>query len=223
LIEQSVPPRWHITARGRFFVSCELEKRRLASGEVRIAFKEWAVVVDALARGDQILILRKGGISEGPGGFQLEHERFLLFPTLFHQQRESVIAPSQIRYDAIAPKLSPTIVRIECFAEVVDWKLIDSLDAATRLRSQHIWRDEVVREKLLTGRGSSMYALALRVFRLNAPAELPMLAHYGGCKSWVELDHPVSAGDAQPILTDSEFNLKLERFERALASAEIRL
>ncbi len=39
---------------------------------MRIAFKEWAVIVDALGRGDQILILRKGGISEGRGGFQIE-------------------------------------------------------------------------------------------------------------------------------------------------------
>ena len=57
---------------------------------MRIAFKEWAIVVDALGRGDQIIILRKGGISEGRGGFKVEHEQFLLFPTLFHQQRESV-------------------------------------------------------------------------------------------------------------------------------------
>ena len=37
---------------------------------MRIAFKEWAMVVDALGRGEQIIILRKGGISEGRGGFK---------------------------------------------------------------------------------------------------------------------------------------------------------
>ncbi len=30
---------------------------------MRIAFKEWMIVVDALGRGEQIIILRKGGIS----------------------------------------------------------------------------------------------------------------------------------------------------------------
>src|SRR5687768_11757609 len=40
---------------------------------MRTAFKEWAIIVDALARGDQILILRKGGISEGREGFQIDH------------------------------------------------------------------------------------------------------------------------------------------------------
>src|SRR5262245_4553049 len=105
---------------------------------MRIAFKEWAVVVDALGRGDQILVLRKGGISEGRGGFQIEHNRFLLFPTLFHQQRQSVQPSAQARYDELAPNLSLDRVRLEFFAEVVDWKLIESFEAAQRLRGQHI-------------------------------------------------------------------------------------
>ena len=74
---------------------------------MRAAFKEWAVVVDALGRGIQTVILRKGGISVGPGGFQVAHNRFLLFPTLFHQQRESVIESAQARYDELAPGFPP--------------------------------------------------------------------------------------------------------------------
>jgi hypothetical protein len=188
---------------------------------VRIGFKEWAVVVDALARGDQILILRKGGISEGSGGFQLEHERFLLFPTLFHQQRDSVIPAAQIRYDAIAPGLSPGKVQLECFAEVVDWKLLENFDAAQQLNGQHVWRDEVIREKFESGKGQSLYVIAVRVFRLAVPVELPMAPHYGGCKSWVELDTTISRDGAQPVLTDREFSTKFERFEQALAPAEV--
>src|SRR6185436_3570605 len=112
-----------------------------------MAFKEWAVVVDALGRGEQIIILRKGGISEGRGGFQIEHNRFLLFPTLFHQQRESVLPAAQLRYDALTHRLSPSSVHLEFFAEVVDWKLLESLDAALRLRGQHVWRDVGIRER----------------------------------------------------------------------------
>ena len=53
------------------------------------AFKEWLVIVDALAAGEQSLLLRKGGIAEGRGGFDPElAERFWLFPTQFHAQRE---------------------------------------------------------------------------------------------------------------------------------------
>jgi hypothetical protein len=34
-----------------------------------IAFKEWAIVCEALGRGGQSIILRKGGIAEGREGF----------------------------------------------------------------------------------------------------------------------------------------------------------
>lgn len=55
---------------------------------MRTALKEWAVVVDALGSGQQIILLRKGGLREGPGGFAVAQPEFLLFPTLFHSQLE---------------------------------------------------------------------------------------------------------------------------------------
>ena len=179
------------------------------------------MVADAIGRGDQIIILRKGGISEGRGGFQIEHNRFFLFPTLFHQQRESVQPAAQLRYDALAPKLSPPLVRIEIFVEVVDWKFLDSLEAALRLRDQHIWREEVIRDRFDWGKSKSIYALAVRAFRLPLAVELPMRPEYAGCKSWVEFEGPISTDSAQPALTDREFEAKLSRFHSALEPAPI--
>ncbi len=54
------------------------------------AFKEWAVICQALALGRQALILRKGGIAESTGDFQLEQTRFWLFPTYAHQQHAGI-------------------------------------------------------------------------------------------------------------------------------------
>src|SRR5665213_473802 len=111
---------------------------------MRTAFKEWAIVVDALARGEQILILRKGGLREGPNGFQVEHSEFLFFPTLFHQQRESVTDTAQKRFDEISRQFPPAgIVRLEYFARVEECRRLESLAVAERLRGQHIWRDTV--------------------------------------------------------------------------------
>ena len=44
-----------------------------------IAFKEWAVTVRALAEGEQLVTLRKGGIREPGKHFALDHDRFFLF------------------------------------------------------------------------------------------------------------------------------------------------
>ena len=184
---------------------------------MRIAFKEWAVVADALGRGEQIIILRKGGIAEGRGGFQPEHERFWFFPTLFHQQREAVVPVAQTRYDEIAPQFpAGDRVRIEFLCEVAETHRLESLVAAERLRGQHIWRDEVVAQRFDWGRDGSLYAMAVRVRRLPRPVELPMLESYGGCKSWIELENAPDCSAAQPVLDETAFRAKLEQFHAAL-------
>src|SRR5215210_3776514 len=55
-----------------------------------IAFKEWAVTVRALAEGEQLITLRKGGIREADKRFRVEHDRFFLYPTFDHQRHDLV-------------------------------------------------------------------------------------------------------------------------------------
>ena len=187
---------------------------------MRIAFKEWAVVVDALGHGEQIIILRKGGLREARGGFELEHHQFLLFPTLFHQQRESVLPAAQARYDLLAPNFAPPDkLRLEFMAEVIAWKRLDSLALAERLRGQHIWRDEVIAERFDWGGSQNIHALAVKMFHLPQPVELPMLPAYGGCKSWIELAEDIRTDGAQPVLAEAAFQARLHAFESALAAA----
>lgn len=184
---------------------------------MRTAFKEWAIVVDALGRGEQILILRKGGISEARGGFQIEHPQFFLFPTLYHQQRESVTVAAQARFDQIAPHLPPPeVLRLEFFAEVAEWRQLEALSTAEALRGQHCWRDEVIAERFDWGKAKNIFALAVRVHRLPLPVELPMSPAYGGCKSWVELKKDIVTTGAQPVLDQPSFDHKLNQFLAAL-------
>jgi hypothetical protein len=184
---------------------------------VRVAFKEWAVVVDALLRGEQIVVLRKGGLREGRGGFQIEHPEFLFFPTLFHQQRESVTPAAQARFDQIAPHFPPPeTLRLEGFARVIEWRRLESLEAARQLRGRHIWRDDVIDERFDWGRDKHIHALAVRVFRLDKPVELPMFPAYGGCKSWIDLEEEIPITGAQPVLAEADFADKLAQFQRAL-------
>src|SRR5687768_1147667 len=95
-----------------------------------------------------MFILRKGGIHEGKGGFKPDFDQFLLFPTLFHQQRESVIPRAQARFDEIAPYFPlPDVLRLQYWAEVLEWHQIEQENVLTELRGQHIWKDEVLAER----------------------------------------------------------------------------
>src|SRR5947209_4863839 len=46
------------------------------------SLKEWSTVIDALGSGEQVILIRKGGIADP--AFAVEAERFYLFPTYFH-------------------------------------------------------------------------------------------------------------------------------------------
>lgn len=184
---------------------------------MRTAFKEWAIVVDALGRGEQLIILRKGGISEGRGGFTPEHQEFLLFPTLFHQQRESVIASAQARYDQIAPGLpAKEILRLEYWGRVTGWEKLESAEAVLNLRGHHIWRDEVVEERMEWSKHKHIYCLFVRVYKLPQRIELPMLPEYGGCKSWITLAEDIAIEGSRPVVDDREFQERLQQIIAAV-------
>ena len=185
---------------------------------MQAAFKEWAVVVQALGRGDQIFILRKGGIHEGPSGFKMEHPEFLLFPTLFHQQKESVLPGHAAGFDELAADAEArSMVAIEFAARVVESHQLEDFAGVQKLAGQHIWREEVIHQRFEWGRNKGIHVIAVRVLRLSMRVELPNLPEYGGCKSWVNLAKDISTHLATPVLEDAEFARRLGAFRNALA------
>src|SRR5690606_17404074 len=150
-------------------------------------------------------------------GFQLEHPEFLLFPTLFHQQRESVLPTAQARFDLISQSFpAPDRIHIDFFAQVIDWRKLESLPDAERLRGQHIWRDDVIADRFDWGKNKSIFALAVRIFRFPKTIILPHSPGYGGCKSWIMLEQEIDVASATPVLGDAAFAVKLSRFRKAL-------
>lgn len=201
--------------------------RSVAGGyeaSVQTAFKEWAVIVDALGRGDQILILRKGGIHEGKGGFQVEHPEFWLFPTLYHQQGECVIPAAQGRFESLKAAFPPPeTLRLQFIGRVEAWRRLEDPRQVERLRGQHIWKDEVIAQRFEWGREQNIFALAVRILRLPSPVDIPMLPSYGGCKSWIQLDPDLPTGEAVPVLTDAEWQERLESFTSSLSQHPVGL
>jgi hypothetical protein len=147
-----------------------------------VGFKEWALVCDALGRGEQRVIIRKGGIAEGRDGFSFKHREFYLFPTLFHEQLERVRLPN-----ASLPQQRDGEIEIRYFAEVENAKLITSWEEVEALEPLHVLKPEVVRERFGYGDSAGVHVAWVRVTQLEQPWILPELPHYRGCRSWVEL------------------------------------
>ena len=185
---------------------------------MQTAFKEWAVVVDALIRGRQIVILRKGGIREGKAGFHAKANRFWLFPTQFHQQRESVVESAWQRFQADQSAFDcEKQVIIQAMAEIAQsWELTDWSRIA-RLNGQHIWRESTVKERFERGRKKVLFAWIVRVYRLEPPISIPMIAKYDGCRSWIQIDPLMPSGEGLiPVLSDVDFARRAARFRQTV-------
>lgn len=173
------------------------------------AFKEWAVVCRALAQGRQTLILRKGGLAEGPAGFEVTDREFFLFPTYLHQAPESVIPEWREALEACATDPTPGRVVISHYCTVASWLKITSLDKLRALEGLHIWSDEIVSERFHRWSEESVIALLLRIYALPAPVLLDALPAYAGCKSWITLAEQVPLEGVRPVIADSDFERRL--------------
>src|SRR5262245_33683379 len=173
---------------------------------MRHAFKEWAVICKALAEGKQALILRKGGVAESGGDFQLAYTRFWLFPTYTHQQQAGIRAEAApLLAEAEAERPPAGTVRISHFAEVTGVYHVHALAPALCLAHLHFWSDDTV-EKRFAYRAPGIYVMPVRIYRAREVASLPDSAYYEGCKSWVELERDLPTDSAAPVLTDEQMH-----------------
>lgn len=182
-----------------------------------MAFKEWAVICDALGTGRQSLIIRKGGINEGRDGFRVAHDEFWLFPTYFHEDPAGLI-------DEAGPWLTAALknrpasgtLRIQHYAQVTD--VFEVRDAALlpRLAGLHIWSPRTVDERFHY-RQPGLFALSVRMYVLPEPLVIPDSPHFEGCKSWVDLPSGLSTAGSEPVLDDVEFKRQRSRLHTALA------
>jgi hypothetical protein len=181
---------------------------------LRMAFKEWAVVCRALAQGQQTVLLRKGGIAEAGGTFRPEHEQFLLYPTYFHEHRAG-LKPQFLPLldEAQAEQPPPGTLRLTHCVRVAAVRHLVELEQALALDALHVWSPELIRTRFAY-RTPGLYALLVRVYRLAAVVERPDRPEYAGCKSWVELDPPVTTAGAVPVLSDDHFADLLGRWNQ---------
>ena len=174
-----------------------------------IGLKEWAIVCKALGRGRQSIIVRKGGLAEGRGGFSFRHREFFLFPTWFHEQPEKVRA-TDIKF----PFATPGKIKIDFFARIDFVKTIHSWETAQALEPLHILKPEVVRERFEFEGAPGLHVALLRVFRVIPTWTIAEEKKYGGCRSWVNLPNPPADLRLETVLGDSEHGSLRDRFVR---------
>src|SRR5258705_11435949 len=155
------------------------------SSRLKVALKEWASVCSALDEGRQIILLRKGGILEAIGGFELEHPQFFLFPTYLHQNAQMLKGPERKRLVTMTEE--PAQITLSSAATVTDILRLRDRAQMDRLEAQHIWTFPLIDMRFSYRPQNPLYLLLVRVYRIASPITIQNTPEYAACKSWVRL------------------------------------
>jgi hypothetical protein len=180
-----------------------------------VAFKEWVGICNALAEGRQSLILRKGGIDEGPGGFRPEHPCFWLYPTHLHETQQGLRdeTPPPPASEPTAGSIGlPALAVVEC----VGWA--DRPEALEPLADLHVWTEETVLKRFHY-RKPGLWVLGVRVLRADPPPRIEITPEQLGCKSWVPLETSFSTAGLIPTIDEATLADRLNRI-RSISSPE---
>jgi hypothetical protein len=179
------------------------------------ALKEWSNVVAGLGRGEQILLVRKGGIADP--SFGIEAERFYLYPTYFHQG-ESEARPT---------------VTITHWCEVVQMWTLSPLPALrgegqgegrlspelARLAPLVVLPEETLAMRFRFRPDQALYVIAVRAWELARPVEIDFREAYGGCRSWISIDDEIDIDGSRPVLDERELAAKIDSVNAVLTAA----
>ena len=186
------------------------------------ALKEWASAVETLGLGEQILVLRKGGIHREDKDFRFVYPEFLLFPTYEHQKEELIKTQFHTTLRATYDDNSAAgVVDFKYFCRVTDKFELRDEDDLDRISELHIWTDDYAHKRLHWRPKQPLTVALLRVYELRNSQSLPVLPEYSGCKSWVELGKEVELGDMTPVLSDAEYEHQADMVRSSLARATL--
>jgi hypothetical protein len=178
------------------------------------------VACEALGRGQQILLLRKGGIREEAREFKVMHREFLLYPTYEHQAADLLKPWARDDLDVvIRTQARDGLVEIRYWASIAEAFEVSEPGPLLAVSSQHLWSDTYASQRLRWRPTKPLQLLALRVYRLSPPVFLPVLPEYAGCTSWLTLAEPVSIAGLQAALDDTGFTAQLEGVHVALGKS----
>lgn len=163
------------------------------------ALKEWASVIEALGRGEQIILIRKGGIADPH--FGVEADRFYLYPTFFHQ----------------AENAEPRDVTITHWCEVAKTWRVSELETLYRLQSEVVMPRETLDARYKFRPDQALYVIAVRAFALPHPVTIAQKPEYLGCRSWVSVDDEIDVDGSRAALSEDELQRRIDGIDSIIA------
>ena len=182
--------------------------------ESGVALREWAVTCDALARGEQILLLRPDLLeSEGTGPESLPREAFWLYPAVGDQSASDVADPYRDRIRALDELARDDgRVRLQVAATAEHVERIADRDRLMALDGHHTLHRSAVDRRLDAAGADGLLFMILRVYRRESAVLVEETAEMRDADGWVEVRDEEAAIDRKrveetmsPALSDGRF------------------
>jgi hypothetical protein len=185
----------------------------------RTALKEWAVLIDAMVRGEFCAIIRKGGIREQRAGFAVRHDRFLLYPTYFHEKADELAPALRDRLADIHERRpqAGTVNLGHCAHVRAVWR-VSELDLLRKLDGEHGLHWNAIESRFHYRNNPGVHVIAVQLMSLPQSVSIPETRRYQGCVSWVELDNDVSLEGAALVRPAAETETHVQRLRSILGS-----
>ena len=187
--------------------------------DLSVALKEWKLLCDALLAGEQAVLLRKGGILEAAGEFELEHAAFLLYPTFIHQRPDDVKPAFRGRLE---PRdAEPATVRLAGWCRVHAIFEVPGRAAMNQLDDLHVWAAPLLDMRFGYRPERPLYLVVVQAFRLPEVVELPHTLEYAGCRSWVPLERAIPTAGSTPALATASLDALAARIRATFAGRAV--
>ena len=171
-----------------------------------VGLKELATVCGAMESGRQILLLRKGGIYESAGEFELEHRQFCFFPTYLHQNLAMLKPEAQAGFEPLSAE--PARIELSLAGQVTDIIPVKSREQMDEIDDAHIWTSPLIDMRFNYRPENPLYLLLVRAYKLAKPVAVENTPAYAGCKSWVPLESAINTQGATPVLDETTYQMQ---------------
>lgn len=185
-----------------------------------MAFKEWAIVCEALEEGKQTIVLRKGGVKEENGALVPEHGEFFLYPTYGPQVTDGIKADWRPRLHKLNKDAKDTkhvhfrlYAIVESVHKVTDWEVAKGFVPFTILSDQEAERE------FNEGDWKGFYVFLLRVQSLAVPMEMLRKGSHDKDPIWAPLGTSLFTVGAFPVIPDGAWPYTRDKIHKMLQGA----
>src|SRR5262249_50332920 len=144
--------------------------------------------------------------------FELEHSRFLFFPTFVHQDPRMV--KPEFRAGIKTVREEPGRIEIRGWGEVAKIVEVPSRSALEKLDDLHVWAPPLLDMRFSYRPEKPLYLVVVRAFRLKVPVVIENTIEYAGCKSWVPLVESIDTNSSESAMSEDALAGLVERVER---------